>query len=372
MDWFYQQPVNIVFGNGKISETGDLIKKSGGTNGLLVCDKFLADNGIAEKVVAKSEGFLKYTFSDVSSNPDVKEVDSCAAFIRANGIDFVVAMGGGSVMDCAKAAASVCTTNDSIVKYHGTGVTLPSTRLPLICIPTTAGTGSEATCVSVLTNHELGKKAPINCDNFYAVYAVIDPELTYTVPPKITANTGMDVLCHALEGYWSKGHQPICDACAIHASELVFKYLLRCYYNPEDREAREKMCEASVIAGLAFTLPKTTSSHACSFPLTNLYHIPHGEACALTLDFFARVNKGAQNGRVQDIARKLGFTDVDAMADKIFEMKREMGMRTDLKDLNLTAEDKAVLIEQSKHPNLFNNPVDITAEILDEMYSSML
>lgn len=372
MDWFYQQPVNIVFGNGKIAETGELIKKLGGTNGLLVCDKFLADNGAADKVMAQSGGLLKYTFSNVSPNPDVKEVDACADFIRANGIDFVAAMGGGSVMDCAKAASSVCTTSDSIVKYHGTGVALPPTKLPLICIPTTAGTGSEVTCVSVLTNHELGKKAPINCDNFYAAYAIIDPELTYTVPPKITANTGMDVLCHALEGYWSKGHQPICDACAVHAAELVFKYLPVCYRDSENGEAREKMCEASVIAGLAFTLPKTTSSHACSFPLTNLYHIPHGEACALTLDFFARINKDAQNGRVQEIAHKLGFADVDAMADRIFEMKKEMGMRTDLKDLNLTEEDKATLVKQSQHPNLFNNPVDITPEILDEMYSSMM
>ncbi len=372
MEWFYRQPVKIIFGGGKVSEIGDLIKGLGKTNGLLVCDKFLADNGVANKVMSESGGMLKYSFSDVSPNPDVKEVDACADFIRANGVDFVAAMGGGSVMDCAKAAASVCMTGDSIVKYHGTGVSLPPEKLPLICMPTTAGTGSEVTCVSVLTDHELGKKAPINCDNFYAEYALIDPELTYTVPPQITANTGMDVLCHAIEGYWSKDHQPICDACAVHAAEIIFKYLTVCYHKPDDAEAREKLCEASVIAGLAFTLPKTTSSHACSYPLTNLYHIPHGEACALTLDFFARVNKDAQNGRVLDFARKLGFADVDAMADKILDMKKEMNMRIDLKDFHLTEKDKALLIEKSKHPNLLNNPVEITPEILDEMYSSML
>ena len=178
------------------------------------------------------------------------------------------------------------------------------------------------------------------------------------------------MLCHALEGFWSKGHQPICDALALYACELVFRWLPIAYKDGSDLTAREKMAEASVIAGLAFTLPKTTSSHACSFPLTNLYHIPHGEACGLTLDYFARVNADCDGGRVQSFARKLGFADAVAMADAIHALKVELGLRCDLKDLNLTDAQVDDLVRISHHPNLLNNPVEITDAILYDMYNS--
>ena len=202
-------------------------------------------SGLAEKIMSDSEGMLVASFGDISPNPDVTEVDACADIIRKNNIEFVVVVGGGSPMDCAKAAASVALTNDSIRKYHGTGVSLPEEHLQLIAIPTTAGTGSEVTCVSVLSDHANGKKAPIVSNGFYPVAAIIDPELTYTMPSAVTAGTGIDVLSHAIEGYWSKGHQHICDTLAIHAADLVFKYLFRAYENPNDEEARAKMLPSS-------------------------------------------------------------------------------------------------------------------------------
>lgn len=166
-----------------------------------------------------------------------------------------------------------------------------------------------------------------------------------------------------------KGHQPICDVLAMHAAELAFKYVYRAYRKPDDEEAREKMCEASLIAGLAFTLPKTTSSHACSFPLTNIYHIPHGEACGLTLDYFIRINaKGEGGERVEEFARRIGFKDAEEMADAVLELKKKMGLRCDLKDLELDDDQIAELVRISRHPNLYNNPVEITDEMLDEMY----
>ena len=225
MNWDYLQPVKIRFGKGRVSEVKDLAKEMGIKNGLLVADPFFFTNGLAERIVKESEGAIIASFGDLSPNPDVTEVDACAAIIREKEIGFVVALGGGSSMDCAKAAASIALTDDSIRKYHGTGVAMPQEHLPLIAVPTTAGTGSEVTCVSVLTDHANGKKSPIVSDGFFPSYAIIDPELTYTMPPKVTAGTGIDVLSHALEGFWSKGHQPICDACALHAAELVFHSL---------------------------------------------------------------------------------------------------------------------------------------------------
>lgn len=370
MSWEYLQPVVIKFGNGIRKEMKAIAASLGCKNGLLVSDPFFVKSGLAQTFVEESEGALTGIFGEVSPNPDVTEVDKCAQMIRENGYSFVVALGGGSALDCAKAAASICLTEDSIRKYHGTGVAMPQAHLPLIAVPTTAGTGSEVTCVSVLTDHANGKKSPIVSNGFYPSVAVIDPELTYSMPPKVTASTGIDVLCHAIEGFWSKGHQPICDALALHATKLVFTYLERAYMDGNDAEAREKMAEASVIAGLAFTLPKTTASHACSFPLTNLHHIPHGEACGLTLDHFAKINAEVEGGRLHTFAKELGFTDAYAIADAIHELKVKLGLRIDLKDLSLTDEQVADLVRISRHPNLYNNPVEITDAMLLEMYES--
>lgn len=371
MMWEYLQPVVIRFGEGVSGKIRQVAKDLGCSKGLLVSYPFFMKSGLAEKIVETSEGVLTGIYSQISPNPEVVEVDACAEQIRESQIDFLVALGGGSALDCAKAAGSICFTEDSIRKYHGTGENMPQKHLPLIAIPTTAGTGSEVTCVAVLSDKELGKKGPIVSNGFYPSIALIDPELTYTLPPYMTASTGIDVLCHALEGFWSKGHQPVCDALALHACKIVFRYLKTVYNNPQDKEARAKMAEASVIAGLAFTLPKTTSSHACSFPLTNLLHIPHGEACGLTLDYFARINADAQNGRVHEFAKELGFKDMYDMADAIHQLKTDIGLRTNLKEFNLTDEQVADLVRISRHPNLYNNPIDITDEMLNEMYQSM-
>lgn len=373
MNWDYIQPVNIKFGEGMLSKLRDITEGMGLKKGILVCDPFFAGNGLADRLMKENEGLLVRMYSEISPNPDVKEVDACADVMRETEAEFTVALGGGSALDCAKAASTICFTEDSIRKYHGTGDILPEKHLPIIAIPTTAGTGSEVTCVSVLSDHELKKKGPINHNNFYPAVALIDPELTYTLPPYMTASTGIDVLCHAVEGFWSKGHQPVCDALALHASRLVFENLRAVYENPRDKEARSAMAEASVIAGLAFTLPKTTSSHACSFPLTNLLHIPHGEACGLTLDYFARINAAdpAEGTRINRFARELGFRDMNHMADAIAQLKKDLNLRTDLKDFHLTDEQTARLIQESRHPNLLNNPVEITDEMLTEMYQSM-
>lgn len=373
MTWEYLQPVTIRFGEGVVGELKAAAESLGCKRGLLVSDPFFMKSGLADKIVASSEGVLAGIYSEVSPNPETVEVDACAKKIREEDIDFLVALGGGSALDCAKAAGSICFTTDSIRKYHGTGAPMPQKHLPLIAIPTTAGTGSEVTCVSVLSDHELGKKGPIVSNGFYPALALVDPELTYTLPPYMTASTGIDVLCHAVEGFWSRGHQPICDALALHASKIVFQYLRTACKEPENKEARAKMAEASVIAGLAFTLPKTTSSHACSFPLTNLFHIPHGEACGLTLDYFARVNADAEpkDGRIHKFAQELGFKDMYDMADAIADLKKDLGLRTDLKEFNLTDEQVAELVKTSHHPNMLNNPVEITDEILNKMYQSM-
>lgn len=372
MQWTHVQPVTLVFGAGKIRELGQIAANNGLENGLLVCDPFFAQNGFAEQVKALGGGAIAAIFSQVCANPTLQNVDDCADVIRRGNHGFVVALGGGSALDCAKAAATIALDEYPAREYHEGKRHVGKRSLPLIAVPTTAGTGSEVTAVAVLTDAERGVKAPLGSPNFYPKVAVIDPELTISVPPQVTASTGLDVLCHALEGYWSVNHQPVCDAVALRALELVFEYLPVAYKDGANMLAREKMCEASVLAGIAFAFPKTTGSHACSYPLTALYHMPHGEACAFTIDAFLRINKDAQEGRVRDCAKKLGFADPDEMADRILRMKREMGMKTTLQEAGIPPEAVRDLAERSVHPNLYNNPVEMSVDDLEALYRSLV
>lgn len=363
MEWEYIQPVRIIFGNGKIHE----IKKyaSNMKNPILITGEFFSRGALVREI--KKECKIEHVFDTISQNPDVQEVNLCSRIIREEEIDGIIAIGGGSTLDLAKAAS---VRVEHIEQYHWGGKRLPGEHLPVIAVPTTSGTGSEVTCVSVLTDRQRKRKAPIVSDSFYPELAIVDPELTLTLPPYYTAVTGIDVLCHAVEGYWSKGHQPVCDALALHAIRLVMEYLPIAYENPDSLTAREKMAEASVIAGMAFTLPKTTSSHACSFPLTNMFGIPHGEACGLTLDYFIRVNKGDRHAKT--MFEKLGYDDGDAFADAVANLKRRIHLRRDLSDLHIRRKELKQLIEESHHPNMLNNPVFIDDEILWNLYHSLL
>ena len=371
MGWTYTQPVKLIFGTDKVKSLASIFAGLDLKNGLLVSDPIFMKNGLAAKVVEYSQGALVEIFSDITPNPTVTNVDDCAQLIRDKNIGFVAALGGGSSIDCAKAACSVSKTPYSVVEFHSGKRKLGKECIPLVAIPTTSGTGSEVTPVAVLSDPGRGVKAPMVSDNFFPLCAIIDPALTLTVPPAITASTGMDVLSHALEGFWSKNHQPICDAVALPAARLVFDYMLPAYLDWTNLEAREKLSEASVMAGLAFGLPKTAGSHACSFPLTSVYHIPHGEACAFTLDAFTRINAEAEGGRLHGFAKMLGFADAFAMADKILEMKKAMKMKVTLADAGIPTEKLTELANLSQHPNMLNNPVSMDVDRILKMYWSL-
>lgn len=366
--WMYEQPVKIIFGNGEIKKLNNIVKENDYKRGILVTSKFFIKSGLAKKLLNDKSNKLVEVFGEVLCNPTISNTNKCAEVIRENNIDFILALGGGSVIDCAKAAGAFASQYKILKNYNDIKDISFEKNIPIIAIPTTSGTGSEVTCVSVITDEKDNRKFPIVSTSFYPKVAIIDPELTYTLKANVTASTGIDILCHAIEGYWSKNHQPICDVLAIHSAKLVFEYLERAYKDQNDAIAREKLSEASTVAGLAFTLPKTTSSHACSFLLTSKYNIPHGEACGLTIDYFTRFN-GKKDERVKYLANSLGFKSVDDMADRIYELKRNLGLLVDLKHLNLKDEDILELIESSKVSNLYNNPININNNDLLDLYS---
>ncbi|MFA5689821.1 MAG: iron-containing alcohol dehydrogenase family protein [Kiritimatiellales bacterium] len=364
--WLFKMPVTIHFGSGSLEK---LYTYATGRT-VLVTDTGLRQFDFLKEIEQKLNPVA--VFSEVNPNPTVANVDSLAAVLREIKADAVIAVGGGSVMDCAKAACCLAqTTEPSIRSFHTGGMKFDIAGIPLITIPTTAGTGSEVTPFAVLDDTEKGVKGPIASDFFYPVAAVIDPTLTWSLPKSITAATGLDALSHAMEGYWSKNHQPLCDLMAQEAARLIFINLPKVYANPSDREAREAMSYAAVLAGMAFQLPKNAMVHACSFPLSNRYHMSHGAACAFTLEFALKLNAPAMNGRMEAFAAYCGFDSIDAMAQAIRTLKADGGLPCSLHAVGISKDEIDVLVKESFHPLMNNNPVEITAEHLYQMYTDL-
>lgn len=375
MNWEFSLPVKIIFGNGRRKNIAEYIDEIGGTNGMLVCGKSFVKNGIADEFVQNANGRITAVYSDIRPNPTTDNVNDCVDLIRKTKADFAVALGGGSPMDCCKAACAIAKGTDKIESYHSGGKPICADEaIPMIAFSTTSGTASEVTNISVLTDVSQNLKNPMNDPAMYPKIAVIDPELTLSVPKQITASTGLDVLAHAVESYWSTLNQPICTACSVYSAKLVFEWLIKAYENPNDLEAREKMAEASIVAGVAFSHPRTTGSHACSFPLTNIYGVPHGEACAFTLDYFIKFNEKNANadGRITALANACGFETASEMADRISDMKKQMGMRTRLSEIGCTTDEQIrELTEKSMSMLMTRNPIALTEEDIFEMYQKL-
>ncbi len=373
MTWDFSMPVKIYFGNDKVKDLPQIIDSFGFERGVLVCSNTLKNNGVADEIMKNCANRIVDVFHDIRPNPTTDNVNDCVKVLRQSKAQFAVALGGGSPMDCCKAACAIALGDDVIESYHTGGKAVDKNEvIPMIAVATTSGTGSEITNISVLTDLNKNVKSTMNDPLMYPVAAIVDPKLTLTVPPKVTASTGLDVLAHALESFWSVLHQPICESCSVHATRLVFEYLYKAFTEPDNLEAREKMAEASIIAGVAFSNPRTAGSHACSFPLTNLYGVPHGEACAMTLDYFTRFNAEAEGGRLHRFARDCGFDDAYKMADAITELKKKMGMAMTLTEIGAgTDEEIETLTRMSMTPLLERNIIPLSYDDIKNMYISM-
>lgn len=356
MDNFvYSQPVKIYFGAGKLKELSSIAEQNGYKRGALISDKVFVNSGLAQSIQELTP-CIAGIFSDFSPNPMLSEVVKAVEKLKQWQVDFVVALGGGSALDLAKFACSMAHAEYGIREYFFHRQEFSVKGLPLFAVPSTAGTGSEVTSVSVCNDDETGIKAPLAHKNFLPEIAIIDSELTISVPPHITASTGIDALSHALEALWSVNHQPICDLWAIHSCKLIFANLEKAYSDGNDAVARDNMSLAALFAGLAFSVTKTAGCHACSYPLSIDYKLSHGEACGFTLDSFVRLNAAAENSRLEALAREMGFCNAEALADRIFEMKKRMGMKCTLDECGI--EDVDALCQKCiSHPLMNNNPI---------------
>ncbi len=330
-------PTHIYYENGMTKHLGDFVN---GNNVLIISDPFLYKAGISQKIGKNINRKNVSYFSDIEPNPLCETVDKAARIAREVYADCIIGIGGGSSLDVSKIVSCLTTNEGSIYDYYISGnKTLSERTTQLICIPTTAGTGSEVTNVGVFTNQKTEIKMPMVNDNFWADYAIIDPELTYTLPPAITASTGMDAFCHAIEAYWNKNSQPMCDMLAIGAMEMILKNIKNAYDNPTNKYARGSMITASLIAGVAFSQTRTTGIHAISFPLTSEFGANHGIACSITLPAFIKLSCNEARNKMNALVHYLGYESVKSFADAVETLMVSMKMPVRLHEIGVKESD---------------------------------
>ncbi|MCI5504514.1 MAG: iron-containing alcohol dehydrogenase [Eubacterium sp.] len=281
-------------------------------NAVLITDKFMVDSGMADMILKKLSNCKSVSvFSEVIPDPPMDLIERGIAFLDDKDCDVVVALGGGSSIDAAKAIVYMARKIELAQDPESTK------RMKLIALPTTSGTGSEVTQFAVVTDSKTGVKIPLIDESLMPDIAILDPELVKSAPPFITADTGMDVITHALEAYVSETASDCSDCLAEKALELAFEYLPRAYRNGYDIKARDKMHRASCLAGMSFSLVNLGLNHGIAHALGAIFHIPHGRANALVLPYVIAFNadvarEGAKHSndsakKYQKVARIVGL-----------------------------------------------------------------
>lgn len=297
-EFSFSVPQNITVGKGSLAKLPEIAKKSGGSHAFLMSGPHLEKMGLVEKAAnsLKSAGIAVDTFTDIEGNPSVETVDKATAAFKEAGADFIVAFGGGSPMDVAKAVGVTAKYGGSITEYEGAHK-VPGPIIPLIAIPTTAGTGSEVTAFSVITDHSRDYKLTVFSYEILPAYAILDAELLTTAPASVAAACGIDAFIHAEEAYISTAASPFSDAMAEKAMSLIGKNIRRFVANRGDIEAAESMLAGSLFAGIAFSFARLGNVHAMSHPVSAFFDVPHGVANAVLLPVIAEYNALADHGR---------------------------------------------------------------------------
>ena len=304
----FASPAFIRVGRGITLSLGELLKPRNVKKVMFVTDPGIASLKLDEPVRQSLEaaGIAVAVYNKVSPDPTLEQAKELIGMLKADLPDMVIGFGGGSSIDVAKIAAVMVNNTTDLRDLVGVNL-VPNPGLPTLFIPTTAGTGSEATNVSVLNDVERGVKLGIVSEHMYAHTVLIDPELTVSLPPRMTSWTGLDALIHAIEAYVSRAATPITDTLAVRSMELIAKYLRKAYAVGENMEAREGMLTASLLAGMAFTNTQCGGAHACALAVGARYHLAHGLATTLMLPATMEFNLIAAPEKYKHIAEIFGY-----------------------------------------------------------------
>ena len=310
----FSVPQDITVGKGSLAKLPEIAKKLGSSHAFIISGPHLAKMGLVEKAAdyLKTVDIKTDAFTEIEANPSVATVEKATEKFKESGADFIVAFGGGSPMDVAKAVGVVAKYGGSITEYEGAHK-VPGPIIPLIAIPTTAGTGSEVTAFSVITDHSRDYKLTVFSYELLPAYAILDAELITTAPASVAAACGIDAFIHAEEAYISTAASPFSDAMAEKAMALIGKNIRRFVANRGDMEAAEAMMVGSLFAGIAFSFARLGNVHAMSHPVSAFFDVPHGVANAVLLPVVAEYNALADHGRYltiyNDISPVPAYTD---------------------------------------------------------------
>ena len=371
------------FGAGAIKNIPVEIKNRGCKKVMLVTDKDLIKFKVATKVIdlLTASGVEFAVYDNIKANPTIENVQTGVDFCKKCGADIIVAVGGGSAIDTSKAIAIIMTNPEFADVRSLEGVAPTKNKcLPIIAVSTTSGTAAEVTINYVITDVEKNRKFVCVDPKDIPVVAIVDSEMCASMPPKLCAATGMDALVHAIEGYITKAAWELTDMVHLKAIEIISANLCRSVKG--DPVGREKMALGQYIAGMGFSNVGLGIDHSMAHPLSAVYDIPHGTACAILLAPVLKFNAPATGERYREIARAMGVADVDKMSqdeyrtaaiDAVAKLSADVGIPTKLSELGVKAEDIDFLAESALADACTpGNPRDVTKEQIAEIYRSIL
>jgi alcohol dehydrogenase class IV len=322
VEWFeFQVPGKVICAENAVAQIGGELDKIGGTSVFLVTDEGVEKAGLVQKVIdglGSGDARLAGTFNEVPPNSEIQVVQSCYENAKASGADCLVSVGGGSVIDTTKGTALLMVEGGDLIDHQSAVYTPSGPMPPHIAVPTTAGTGSESTFAAVIKDAEQQVKLIFQGPEMAPTVALLDPVMTSTLPPGLTAATGMDALTHCIEALHSEMHEPICDGLALHGIRLISRYLPRAVQDGSDIEARTYMLIAANMGGIAFANAFVGIVHAMAHSVGGRFGVPHGVANSILLpfgmEFNLRYDESEVPARYKMVADALGI-EVDADDD---------------------------------------------------------
>jgi alcohol dehydrogenase len=375
----FQTVPRVISGLNAIRSLGEEVKRLGGKRIAIITDPGVVKAGVHEPAIEslKKARIRHSVFEGVEPDPRIEIVSESTAFAKESQANLIIGLGGGSSIDVAKATAVMMTNPGPIEAYAGIDF-VPKPGVPTVFVPTTAGTGSEATWVSVLSDVKNKIKIAVLSDYMYANAAILDPALTVGLPPEVTASTGLDALIHAIESYTGKLATPVTEALAISAIELVANCLRKAYADGSDIEARTGMLNASYMAGVAFSNSQCAAAHAGSMSIGGGFHIPHGIATALMLPAVMKFNCIANPEKFSRIARIFG-EPVGGLSSMEAAERSVKAVRLLIRDLGITMGLENHGVPKSALPGLAkkaagfgrlwdNNPRSATLEEVEQLF----
>jgi alcohol dehydrogenase class IV len=373
----------ILLERGALQKVGSEVARYG-DNFLVVIDPSFKDSKEQDTLVEQIKSInAKYTiFTGVYGEPTVELVDEVAALALENSCNAVISLGGGSTIDVGKAVAAVITNGMPTVdylEYVGKDKKVTREPVPFIAIPTTSGTGSEVTKNAVLSNRAGSFKRSMRSDSMVANVAILDPLLTVSCPPKVTAHSGIDALTHAIEAFVTFRATPISDGLSLKSIEMCGKYLQRCYEDGKDLEAREGMSAAALLAGMAFANSGLGAVHGIAMAVGIACHVGHGESCGILLPHIMRLNAPHAAKRMDLVGETLTSKHYtkegegsQAAIDFVTELNTAIGIKPDYKHLNIPREKFRELAEASIGTSMKSNPFQMEIDEWIKFYDQIM